>query len=93
MSDTFRKSFSDRAEEKITPDSSKSTMDKAKENVTTTADKVAGELQTDSSKSTSQAGFDKGRREKETVVDKLKDAVGLGDKHTTTSTTNTNTSI
>lgn len=32
---------------------------------------VAGELQTDSSKSTSQAGFDKGRREKETVVDKV----------------------
>jgi hypothetical protein len=38
MSDTFRKSFSDRAEEKITPDSSKSTMDKAKESLTTGAD-------------------------------------------------------
>jgi hypothetical protein len=40
MSDTFRKSFSDRAEEKLKPDSSKSTIDKAKENVTTTADSM-----------------------------------------------------
>jgi len=32
---------------------------------------VAGELQTDSSKSNTQSGFDKSRREKDTIVDKV----------------------
>jgi len=40
MSDTLRKSFTDSAKEKLSPDSSKSTVDKAKENVTTTADSM-----------------------------------------------------
>ncbi|CCX30425.1 putative chaperone/heat shock protein Hsp12 [Pyronema domesticum] len=78
MSDSLRKPFSDRVEEKITPDSSKSTVDKAKENVTTAADRFAGEMQPDSSKSSTQEGFDKSRREKDTIVDKVKNAVGLG---------------
>jgi len=41
MSDTYRKSFSDRAEEKLQPDSSKSGVDKAKESVTNTADSAS----------------------------------------------------
>lgn len=39
MSDSLRKPFSDCVFEKMTPDSSKSTIDKAKENITTTADR------------------------------------------------------
>ncbi|KAI5855236.1 heat shock protein 9/12-domain-containing protein [Tricharina praecox] len=77
MSDNMRKDFSDRAQEKVTPDSSKSTMDKAKESVTDTADRAAGELQSDSSKSTTQKGFDKSRREKESMADKAKHAMGM----------------
>jgi hypothetical protein len=38
----------------------------------------AGEMQPDSSKSSTQEGFDKSRREKDTIVDKVKNAVGLG---------------
>jgi len=40
MSNTFRKPFSDHAEQKLQPDSSKSTVEKAKENVTTAADSM-----------------------------------------------------
>ncbi|KAI5790353.1 hypothetical protein FPQ18DRAFT_390667 [Pyronema domesticum] len=112
MSDNLRKPFSDRVEEKVTPDSSKSTVDRAKESVTTTADKsstviisvsgtpsttsneatqptivmdkgtdsqteAVGEMQPDSTKSTTQEGFDKGRREKDSIGDKIKHAVGM----------------
>jgi hypothetical protein len=41
MSDLGRKDFSDKASEKLTPDSSKSTFDKASENVTGGLDKVS----------------------------------------------------
>ncbi|KAI5817074.1 heat shock protein 9/12-domain-containing protein [Pyronema omphalodes] len=77
MSDNLRKPFSDRAEEKMTPDSSKSTVDRAKESVTTTADKAVGEMQPDSTKSSTQEGFDKSRREKDSIGDKIKHAVGM----------------
>jgi hypothetical protein len=87
MSDLGRKDFSTQAKEKFTPDSSKSTLDKASEGVTNTADRVAGAVQGDASKSTTQEAFDKTRREKdhqvhggtsESVADKVKNAVGLG---------------
>jgi len=87
MSDLGRKDFSTQAKEKITPDSSKSTLDKASEGVTNTADRVAGAVQGDGGKSTTQEAFDKTRREKdhqvhggttESVADKVKNAVGLG---------------
>ncbi|CCX30901.1 heat shock protein 9/12-domain-containing protein [Pyronema domesticum] len=77
MSDSLRKPFSDRVSEKMTPDSSKSTIDKAKESITTTADRAVGEMQPDSSKSSTQEGFDKSRREKDTIVDKVKNAIGM----------------
>lgn len=89
MSDFGRKDFSTKAQEKLTPDSSKSTLDKTKETITDTADRIAAGTQSDSSKSTTQEAFDKTRREKdhqvhggasESVVDKVKNAVGLGDR-------------
>ncbi|KAF8461132.1 putative chaperone/heat shock protein Hsp12 [Kalaharituber pfeilii] len=89
MSDTGRKDFSTKAHEKITPDTQKSTYDKTKETVTDTADRVAANTQSDSNKSVTQETFDKSRREKdqqahggtgETIVEKVKHTVGLGNK-------------
>lgn len=42
--DSRRKDFSDKAQEKVTPDSSKSTYDKVSETVTDTADKAARQV-------------------------------------------------
>lgn len=70
----------------MTPDSSKSQIDRTKEAVTDLGDRAAANMQSDSSKSTSQSMFDKTRREKDThssggkpdtVGDKIKKAVGL----------------
>jgi Heat shock protein 9/12 len=73
MSDIGRKDWSTKAKEGITPDSSKSTLDRTKEGVTDTVDKVSGEAQSDSSKGTAQSAFDKGKREKDgTFVDNVK---------------------
>ena len=44
MSETLRKPFSDQAKEKITPDSSKSTIDKATEGITNVADSMFSSL-------------------------------------------------
>ncbi|GAO47807.1 hypothetical protein G7K_2005-t1 [Saitoella complicata NRRL Y-17804] len=66
-SDTGRKSWTTEAKEELTPESQKSYLDKAKEGVTDTADKLAGGLQTDDSKSAGQATFDKLRREKDSA--------------------------
>ncbi|KAF1843854.1 uncharacterized protein K460DRAFT_408175 [Cucurbitaria berberidis CBS 394.84] len=90
MSDALRKDFHTKAGEKITPDSSKSTLDKAKESITGAGDKAARGAQPDSEKSTSQSVSDKFGRSKDrevhgsssgSVVDKTKSAFGLGDKH------------
>ena len=62
MSEAGRKDFSQIAKEKVTPDSSKSTLDKAKEGVTNAADRVSAAFQPDNSKSASQEAFDKTRR-------------------------------
>jgi Heat shock protein 9/12 len=73
MSDSARKDFGTKAKEQMTPDSSKSTLDKAKEGVTDAVDKVAGETQPDSKKGTAQSAFDKGKREKDgTFLDNVK---------------------
>ncbi|RPA95066.1 hypothetical protein L873DRAFT_1699487 [Choiromyces venosus 120613-1] len=87
MSETFRKDFSTKAKEEITPDSSKSTMDRTKESITDTADRAAGGAQSDQHKSGTQEAFDKTRREKdhqkdnsESLLDKTKHALGV-DKH------------
>jgi hypothetical protein len=73
MSDAGRKDWSTKAGEEITPDSSKSTLDKTKENVTDATDRVAGETQSDSSKGVGQSAFDKGKREKHgSMLDSVK---------------------
>ena len=40
-----RKDFTEKAQEKMTPESEKSVLDKAKEGVTDTGDKLAGNLE------------------------------------------------
>ncbi|KAF2025523.1 hypothetical protein EK21DRAFT_76193 [Setomelanomma holmii] len=89
MSDAFRKDFHTKAGEKMTPDSSKSTLDKAKEGITGSADKVARGAQPDSSKTNTQSIGDKFGRSKDEAVhggskegflDKTKHAFGM-DKH------------
>jgi hypothetical protein len=73
MSDTGRKDLSTKAKEEMTPDSSKSTLDRTKENVTDTMDRAHAETQSDTSKGAGQAAFDKGKREKDgTFLDSVK---------------------
>ncbi|CAF9940880.1 MAG: hypothetical protein ALECFALPRED_008891 [Alectoria fallacina] len=54
MSDLGRKDFGDKAEEKLTPDSQKSLLDKTKEGLTGAGDKVAGSVQPSDEKSVTQ---------------------------------------
>ncbi|KAF1984068.1 hypothetical protein K402DRAFT_423147 [Aulographum hederae CBS 113979] len=88
MSDFGRKDFSTKAEEKMTPNSSKSTTDKITEGLTDTGDKMA-RAAPDGSKSDSQSFADKMGRSKdehvhggthESIMDKTKHALGM-DKH------------
>ncbi|OAL46032.1 hypothetical protein IQ07DRAFT_683457 [Pyrenochaeta sp. DS3sAY3a] len=90
MSDALRKDFHTKAEEKMTPDSSKSTLDKTTEAITGAGDKAAREAQPDHDKSATQSIGDKFGRSKDenvhgssggSVLDKTKNALGLGDKH------------
>jgi len=86
MTDSTRKDFSDKVEEKTTPNDSKSTVDKASEGISNTVDKAQRDLVSDKDKSTTQSVSDKASREKDehtgdkSIVDKAKDAVGLGGK-------------
>ncbi|KAE8343877.1 hypothetical protein BDV24DRAFT_25993 [Aspergillus arachidicola] len=88
MSDTGRKDFSTKAKEELTPDSAKSTQQKVKEGATDIGDRVSRGLQPDEQKSGTQEAFDKGQRVHdnkshggtgESILDKAKNAVGLGD--------------
>ncbi|KAF2018458.1 putative chaperone/heat shock protein Hsp12 [Aaosphaeria arxii CBS 175.79] len=90
MSDAGRKDFSTKLSEGITPDSTKSTQQKLKETVTDAGDTTARGLQPDHDKSTGQEISDKFGRSKDrevhgssggSIVDKTKNALGLGDKH------------
>lgn len=89
MSDPLRKDFSTKMQEDMTPDSSKSTQQKVKESVTDTADRIARGAQSDDSKSTGQAAFDKGQRANDrevhggtpqSMLDQAKNAIGMGAK-------------
>ena len=91
MSDTGRKDFSTKAKEQVTPDSAKSTQQKAKETVTDTTDRVARGFQPDDSKSSAQSTLDKGQRVHDdsvhggtpsTIGDKVKNALGVGGSST-----------
>jgi len=54
MSDNLRKGLGEQATEKIQPDSTKSTTEKASQNITGLGDKVASSVQPDDSKSATQ---------------------------------------
>ncbi|KAF1830469.1 hypothetical protein BDW02DRAFT_572998 [Decorospora gaudefroyi] len=54
MSDSMRKGLGEQASEKVTPDSQKSTSQKASENVTGAGDRIAGAVQPEGQKSTGQ---------------------------------------
>ncbi|KAK5699790.1 hypothetical protein LTR97_005921 [Elasticomyces elasticus] len=91
MSDLGRKDFSTKASEKMTPDSSKSTVDKVTESITNTGDSVSRNTVPGEQKSTSQKAADAvsntkhnaqhdAKTDDKSMVDKAKDAVGLN-KH------------
>ncbi|PGH26591.1 hypothetical protein AJ80_01720 [Polytolypa hystricis UAMH7299] len=85
MADSGRKDFSTRAQEQFTPESAKSTQQKAKETVTDTADRVTRGTQPDSQKSAGQGTVDKAQRASDnqqggttsTIGDKVKGALGM----------------
>ena len=54
MSDSMRKGLGEQASEKMTPDSQKSTTQKASESLTGAGDRVAGAVQPEGQKSTGQ---------------------------------------
>lgn len=54
MSDSMRKGLGEQAQEKMTPDSQKSTTQKASESLTGAGDRVAGAVQPEGQKSTGQ---------------------------------------
>ncbi|RYN62225.1 hypothetical protein AA0114_g672 [Alternaria tenuissima] len=54
MSDSMRKGLGEQASEKITPDSQKSTTEKASESLTGAGDRIAGAVQPEGQKSTGQ---------------------------------------
>ncbi|KAI9670265.1 MAG: hypothetical protein M1831_006479 [Alyxoria varia] len=86
MSEPGRKNISDKFSESVTPDSSKSTAQKAKEGITDTGDKVAREGTTNESKSAPQKLADSAGSTKDeqksggtggSMVDSLKKTVGM----------------
>ncbi|KAF2258247.1 chaperone/heat shock protein-like protein Hsp12 [Lojkania enalia] len=54
MSDFGRKGLGDQVQEKVTPDSQKSTLDQAKEGITGAYDRAAGSFQPEENKSATQ---------------------------------------
>ncbi|EMC99998.1 hypothetical protein BAUCODRAFT_145325 [Baudoinia panamericana UAMH 10762] len=86
MSEGARKDFTDKASEKMTPNDSKSTVDKISEGVSDTADKAQRDLMPDDQKSTTQSLGDKASREKDShsssnqggsIIDSAKDMLGM----------------
>jgi len=89
MSDLGRKDFSDKAKEGVTPDSSKSTVDKVKEAGTDTTDKLSRSVQPEGNKSATQKVSDSvgGTKDDaahggtgESILDKTKGALGMDKK-------------
>ncbi|KAI8934926.1 hypothetical protein NX059_008595 [Plenodomus lindquistii] len=76
MSDTLRKGLGEQASEKITPDSQKSTTQKASENVSGLGDKVAGSVQPEGNKSATQKAGDATRSGGDSAQDQGKGVLG-----------------
>ncbi|RXW22322.1 hypothetical protein EST38_g3512 [Candolleomyces aberdarensis] len=84
MSDTGRQSFTDKAGSAMKPDSQKGVFEQAGDHVKGTSDSVASTLQPQGEKSTSQKMGDtfssNSNENHESVMDKTKNALGLGNK-------------
>ncbi|KAL8817188.1 MAG: hypothetical protein Q9223_003925 [Gallowayella weberi] len=76
MSDDLRKGVGSQVQEKLTPDSQKSTTEQGSEKLTSLGDKAAGSLQPDDSKSTSQEASDKARSGADDAQNTLKGLSG-----------------
>jgi len=83
MSDLGRKGLGEQAQEKITPDSQKSTLDQAKEGVTGLTDRAAGAVQPEGNKSTTQklgdstrSGGDDAQNEGKGILASAQETVG-----------------
>jgi hypothetical protein len=79
MSDALRKGLGEQASEKLTPDSQKSTSQKAGENLSGAGDRIAGAVQPEGQKSTGQKVGDTARSggdEGKGVAQQASDAVG-----------------
>ncbi|KAI5956300.1 HSP12 [Candida jiufengensis] len=75
MSDPFRKPINEKVSESLTPQSDKSTLEKAKEGVTDKVDQFAAKNTSDNNKSFSQTVADdvtKGKKDAEKAVDEEK---------------------
>ncbi|KAI9458553.1 heat shock protein 9/12-domain-containing protein [Russula earlei] len=83
MSDKGRQSFTDKAAATLKPDSEKSTSEHIVDKAKGTADSAASKLQPEGQKSTGQQVGDKissgSGKDGTSLLDKAKDAVGLGD--------------
>ncbi|KAF2136655.1 uncharacterized protein K452DRAFT_302598 [Aplosporella prunicola CBS 121167] len=83
MSDLGRKSVGDQLQEKVTPDSQKSTLDQAKEGVSGVADRAAGAVQPNDQKSTTQqlsdstrSGSDNASQQSKGIVQSASETLG-----------------
>ncbi|KAL1792940.1 hypothetical protein ACET3X_009447 [Alternaria dauci] len=83
MSDNLRKGLGEQASEKITPDSQKSTTQKASENVSGLGDRIAGAVQPEGQKSTGQklgdatrSGGDDASNQGQGVMKQAQEALG-----------------
>ncbi|KAF7294796.1 hypothetical protein MIND_01017300 [Mycena indigotica] len=85
MSDTGRQSFTDKAGAALKPDSQKTTTEQFGDAVKGKTDSLASTLQPNSEKSTSQKAGDtfssNQNHTDESLLQKAKNAVGMGDKH------------
>ncbi|KAF2017162.1 hypothetical protein BU24DRAFT_460239 [Aaosphaeria arxii CBS 175.79] len=83
MSDLGRKGLGDQVQEKVTPDSQKSTLDQAKEGVTGAYDRVAGAAQPEGNKSAAQklgdstrSGTDDASNQGQGILDSAQQTLG-----------------
>ncbi|RMJ26716.1 Heat shock protein [Aspergillus sp. HF37] len=87
MSDPGRKNISTKAEDELTPESTKPTQERFKESVTDTVDRVFRGGQPDENKSATQGAWDKGQRVDDdnargggttSISDEVKTVLGVG---------------
>ncbi|KAL1680190.1 heat shock protein 9/12-domain-containing protein [Schizophyllum commune] len=82
MTDAGRQSFTDKAESALKPDSQKSTTEQAGDAIKGKTDSAASTFQPNQEKSTTQKATDSlsgnSNENSESLVDKAKNAVGLG---------------